>query len=327
MIMKTENDYLFNSLNHCRKECAIKKFNYSLYKKINDYNIKFSNITWACKVYNYLHNIVEFPKCPECGNILEFHKIHSGYRKYCSIKCSANSIEIKNKRDSTIMQLYGVDNISQNSMIKNKKKETSNKHYGVDSYLLTIEGKNKMKEILIKKFGVDNISKNESIKQKKILTFKQNENKNNLKLKIKYSKLLNIAADDIEYHSNVFTIKNCCKNHSEFKIKYNNLYERLVRCKFENICTICNPIGGSTSIKEIEIRDFLNHELNIETKKMKIENSEIDIFSPKHNIGIEHDGLFWHSEIQKRIHSSYHLNKTNLCENRNIQLLHFYEDE
>ena len=52
---------------------------------------------------------------------------------------------------------------------------------------------------------------------------------------------------------------------------------------------------------------------------------ELDIFIPSHNIAIEFDGLYWHSELYKP--SNYHLNKTELCEKQGIQLIHIFEDE
>ena len=46
---------------------------------------------------------------------------------------------------------------------------------------------------------------------------------------------------------------------------------------------------------------------------------------PDYKFGIEFDGLYWHSNIYKD--NDYHLNKTELCEKENIQLLHIFEDE
>ena len=51
----------------------------------------------------------------------------------------------------------------------------------------------------------------------------------------------------------------------------------------------------------------------------------MDIYIPSHNIAIEYDGLYWHSELHKK--SNYHLNKTELCKDKGIQLIHIFEDE
>jgi hypothetical protein len=56
-----------------------------------------------------------------------------------------------------------------------------------------------------------------------------------------------------------------------------------------------------------------------------IKPQQLDIFIPSHNIGIEFDGLYWHSE--NFIDNNYHLNKTKACEDVNIQLIHIFEDE
>lgn len=52
---------------------------------------------------------------------------------------------------------------------------------------------------------------------------------------------------------------------------------------------------------------------------------EIDIYLPKLKIAFEFNGLFWHNE--NNIHKKYHLNKTELCEQQGIQLIHIYEDD
>lgn len=87
----------------------------------------------------------------------------------------------------------------------------------------------------------------------------------------------------------------------------------------------CPKCGIFESKKENEIRDFIENELNIKTKKIRIDNKEIDIYMPKHKLGIEFNGLYWHSDIFKE--KNYHLNKTELCEKHGIQLLHIFEDE
>ena len=40
-------------------------------------------------------------------------------------------------------------------------------------------------------------------------------------------------------------------------------------------------------------------------------------------IAVEFDGMYWHSEENKP--QNYHLNKTNLCEAKGIQLVHIFE--
>jgi hypothetical protein len=53
---------------------------------------------------------------------------------------------------------------------------------------------------------------------------------------------------------------------------------------------------------------------------------ELDIYIQSHNLAIEFNGIYWHSEAMGKCRS-YHLNKTNECSGKNIQLLHIFENE
>lgn len=92
-----------------------------------------------------------------------------------------------------------------------------------------------------------------------------------------------------------------------------------------NNCVI-NHVYRSKS--EIEIEEFLKS-LNIEViacDKKQLSGIELDLYLPNHNIAIEYNGLYWHSEKQGK-HKNYHINKTNKCLEKNIQLIHIFSDE
>jgi len=84
---------------------------------------------------------------------------------------------------------------------------------------------------------------------------------------------------------------------------------------------------SSISNKENDINDFLVS-IGVETITSSmsiIKPYQLDIFIPSHNIAIEYDGLYWHSELYKD--KNYHLHKTELCNRMGIQLIHIFEDE
>ena len=90
----------------------------------------------------------------------------------------------------------------------------------------------------------------------------------------------------------------------------------------------CPKCGIRKSENEDKICDFINS-FGIKTEKHNrniIKPNEIDIFIPDKNIGIEYDGLIWHSE-KYRMDPMYHLNKTNKCQENGIHLIHIFEDE
>lgn len=84
----------------------------------------------------------------------------------------------------------------------------------------------------------------------------------------------------------------------------------------------------STSIGEHEIREFLTS-ININfhpNDRTLIYPYELDFYIPEHNIAIEYNGNYWHSELCGK-NKNYHLNKTKMCKERGVQLIHILESE
>lgn len=88
-------------------------------------------------------------------------------------------------------------------------------------------------------------------------------------------------------------------------------------------CPIC---ANSLSHCENEICECLK-ELVIEQRNRKIlGGKEIDIYIPQYKIGIEFNGLYWHSEENGK-DENYHLTKLNECNKNGIELIQIFEDE
>ena len=81
----------------------------------------------------------------------------------------------------------------------------------------------------------------------------------------------------------------------------------------------------SRSYAENQVFEFVKQDYPDAIQSYRKFNKEIDIFIPSKNIGIEFNGLYWHTE--EKVGQNYHLDKTNLCEENGIQLLHIFEDE
>lgn len=52
---------------------------------------------------------------------------------------------------------------------------------------------------------------------------------------------------------------------------------------------------------------------------------EIDMYIPEKRLGIEFNGIYWHSDLQKD--KNYHFNKSKLAELNRVRLINIYEDE
>ena len=81
---------------------------------------------------------------------------------------------------------------------------------------------------------------------------------------------------------------------------------------------------------EREVANFINSlgfTCILNNRKL-IQSSELDIYIPEKNIAIEYNGLYWHSESKcKGNPVTYHLEKTEKCQEKGIRLIHIFEDE
>ena len=122
----------------------------------------------------------------------------------------------------------------------------------------------------------------------------------------------------IEYDKNVVII---CPIHGEFEQTPDS---HLQGCG----CQICS---NKLSKNENELYDYvvsLVGKTNVIRRDRTVfsNKSEIDIFIPSLNIGIEYNGCRWHSENFGK-NKYYHLKKTEEAKKNNIFLIHIFEDE
>jgi hypothetical protein len=73
------------------------------------------------------------------------------------------------------------------------------------------------------------------------------------------------------------------------------------------------------------IEDVLGFKCSINNRSV-LGGLEIDILINEKEIGIEYNGLFYHSESRGK-HKTYHLDKTKLAESKGVKLIHIFEDE
>ena len=149
-------------------------------------NIKLKTDTFSEKVYFYLYDFKNRPLCKHCNyNIVKFDTFTKGYHDYCSVKCSSNSKDKKDKIEKTCLSKYGVKNISE--VTRDKALETMNNKFGCH-----ISQTNEYKEKYIKtclerygaihfsiidtlnKFKIDNPMNNPEIVEKGLITKKKN---------------------------------------------------------------------------------------------------------------------------------------------------------
>lgn len=119
------------------------------------------------------------------------------------------------------------------------------------------------------------------------------------------------TAVDIAQHLGVYysTVIDYCRHHG-FKIRQHSQYSQV----------------------EVEIAAFIT-ELGfiVETNdRQTLDNKEIDVLVPSANLGIEVNGLYWHSYAHSTVDNENkhrHLDKTLLAQKKNVELLHITDWE
>ncbi|MDA3779293.1 MAG: hypothetical protein PF487_03525 [Bacteroidales bacterium] len=213
---------------------------------------------------------------------------------------------------------------------RNKAKQTSLDRYGDEFY----NNREQARLTSLDRYSVNVYNNREQARLTSLDRYgetsymKTDEYKNKLFLKTikNLGNKLNISINCLKYDGSDYIINNYCEKHETFKINRYVLKNRLMY-HIENICTKCNPISEQSSIKENEISEFISS-LNVKyvrNNRNVLNGKELDIYVPEHNVGIEFNGLYWHSNIN--IERKYHLNKTDECEQQDIQLLHIFENE
>jgi len=252
--------------------------------------------------------------CPVCQKPTNWNICK--YYKHCSTTCSSNDPKTIEKNKLTNLQIYGTNYPIQNKDILAKRIVNNIKKYGVGSYTQTTEYAEQYKQTCLEKYGVENLSFLNDTKEK-ISTVLHN------KAYIKYCHLKTVSPlFNIEDYkgNNVEYLWKClkCQNQFIFNIKDGKM----------PLCPKCYPKFDGRSQIQNNLQIFLTHYVNIQpNKKNLIKDGEIDIFVPDKNIAIELNGNYWHSEINGNKDKKYHLNKTLKCEEKNIKLIHIFEDE
>lgn len=332
------------------------------YQELNKFCLsnELINLDFKLKLYHFIFNLNDIPKCKECNSSVNFKNFTDGYREFCSNKCVNKSLDIKERiRDKFIIN-YGVDNPRKVKDINEKIKNTNILKYGHECSLSSKLVQEKRKETNLKKYNSENVFQNDLIKEKiKNSNFKKygvnyfvqteefkNKNKethlkkygvtnytklkvrkdeikeNNLKKLIQKIESDYVFIDHQEYETFTLLHKKCEKNFSIGRNLLNLRYSRN-----QDICTNCNNINDQQSCAEQEIIQFLeslNQSCEIKNKKI-ISPYEIDIFLPEKSIGVEYHGLYFHSSKFKD--KNYHFNKWKKCNGIGIDLIQIFEDE
>lgn len=270
--------------------------------------------------------ISQAPRCsnPDCDNLVKFiesGKARNTYHAFCSLKCSNSSEAVKQKKTKTTQENFGVDNPSQSSVIKQKKIQTSIAKFGTNYPWQHESVKNLKIANFQKTYGVDNPMHLETVKQHQQIIRKESDWYQSVQHTDYYNLLRNKNWLVEQHHTQQ---KTATQISNELQVSQTLVLMWLHKHGIE-------IKQYFTSSQQQELIDFL-HQLNISidvNNRTVIAPYELDVVCHDRKIAIEYDGIFWHSEGlgNSRITPSYHLHKTQMCEEQGYRLIHVFENE
>lgn len=336
-----ERQYLENCIYEFEcLECGVKKKSkYSLTRHINaehsliEYYLKYIDSTAGT--------------CKHCGKPMKFIDLKRGFRDFCNSTCAnyfrhANRTEeqkksinekirktnqsekTKQKARKTCLERYGVDNASKSDEVKEKIKQKHLELFGSENAFQSSEVKEKIKKTCLDKYGFEFASQSPNFKEKvkrtvneKIRAFElENDCTLVKRLELKHVQKI-ISSLDIEllFEYDRSFIRNTDLDLPKF-LELNEMFEK----------------DTLSSSYELEIFEWLQSIYfgKIHTNRYDIirddEAKQLDFYIPEKKLAIEFNGNYYHS-VNTGKDKNYHLNKTKLCKEKGIRLIHIFEYE
>ena len=237
--------------------------------------------------------------CLNCGKKTKFKSLKDGYRTLCSQRCVTLYYmdETRKKfqetiwKDANLIEVLNNEEIFTDLFNNTFKRDTKSfgDYYGVDRGIIA-------------------------------------KRANRFKLHVKkLDKNICDYFDNKELLESEYKKYGCEWISREYKVSLKHVYNEIHR----NNIKLQYKWDSPSSLSEREVREFVESiykEEVIYGDRSIISPQELDIYIPGKQLAIEFNGLYWHSYIVNK-DKNYHLNKTTLCEDKDIQLLHIFENE
>ena len=231
---------------------------------------------------------------------------------------------ISDKIKKTNLEKFGFESPLSSPIIRDKFKKTNLEKWGEDHYSKTDNYKESVKKTNLERWGVEWTLQNKEIRDKAIKTSLEKWGVTNPIMSDESRKRFKITSDPnyISYEGSGIS-KLVCDNGHIYMINTSNYSTR--KKNRTPLCTVCNPIGTSSSLKEDELYRFIKSNYSGEVIQSWRDVLEIDIYLPDLKLGFEFNGLYWHSDEWKD--KNYHLDKTLYFRERGIRIIHIWEDD
>ena len=257
---------------------------------------------------------------------------------------AAQSTIVKDKMKQTCLSKYGVDHYSHTNEYKTKMKATCLKRYGVEYIGQSAEFKDKMKQTCLSKYGVEytgqsDIKKLNTTKtcldrygetswlataecRRAVRQHTANARFNNIQ-KTSKNVIPLFSIDDLQQQNQLKW--HCTRCDTDFIADINMKWHNFTKTEYTH-CPTCDKSLGQSKLEHDVFCWLSTVSDSIKTNdRTVIKPLELDIYIKDKNLAIEVDGLWWHSD--RYIANNIHLKKTELCEAKDVHLIHIFENE
>ena len=128
------------------------------------YTRDYEDLTFSARA-NIVYNGYR-PKCVVCGTDTYFNRNRWEFGETCSMKCGANNKRRNDQIKKTLLEKYGVDNISKSDYFHKKMKDNNINKYGVEHYFQSDDFKEKKESIFQEKYGAISYTQTVEFKEK-----------------------------------------------------------------------------------------------------------------------------------------------------------------
>ena len=306
------------------------------------------------------------PVCLSCNDPTKWNTTTKAYGTFCSAKCSANSQTTKDKRQQTMVSLYGVTNPAHSDVIRERKKKTCQLKYRGDTPLHSATVREKIIRTNNERYGTNTPLENDQIRQHTNQTKLDKYGTTNMRsvpaidgairktnnaryggdspfsseaIQTKSRQTIDKLYGSINYQTSTVQESTSLFNNTEWLIEQHHtnklpLYKlaELANVDPQTIANWCKSLGVtihkySQSQPERDITAFIESLKCEVLTRTKIHGVECDLYIPTHNLAIEYCGLYWHSDTHSRITNSYHRDKLEHFNQNGIRLVTIFEDE
>lgn len=281
------------------------------------------------RIFCLLNDITEQPMCAECNtNPVSFDPGKKRFLTFCSTKCAMKNEQTKNNRKNTCIDRYGA---TTNLSVLSEESKKINAAKGAEA----------LKECLFQKYGVSNPMEIFYVKEKHKESANRDDVKKRKKETLRNNSLMaqgvdhfsqNNISNYVHYNDRDFILKTFVDSNNHFLFQqfmdyFNICFSSAHKKKKEMGIEEPNVNNWKYGKKQIEVFNYIKSIYDgqiLQNTRSTIAPKELDIYIPEKKLGIEFNGLYWHSNLDKR---DYHLKKTLMCEENGIQLFHIFENE